>query len=74
MPAGDQQPVELLRDDEAWAREPVRVAEELGHDVVFDGVRGERWTCVRPNCGQAVLREGVNIYGRAATLSCEGKS
>lgn len=72
MPAGDRQPVELLNDAVAWAEEPARVAVELGHDVDFDGVRGERWTC--RDCGFAVVREGVNIYGRAATERCEGKT
>lgn len=66
MPAGDKQPLSLLQDDAAWEREPARLATELGHYVIRDG--NQRWTCTR--CGYAVLRRGVNIYGRAATLRC----
>jgi hypothetical protein len=68
VPVGDMQPVELLEDAEAWAREPARLAEEMGHAVQWDAVRGERWTCVR--CGSAVLRVGCNIYGSAVAERC----
>lgn len=30
MPVGNRQPIELLTDDEAWAREPVRIANGPG--------------------------------------------
>lgn len=66
MPVGDQQPIELLMDDAAWAREPVRLAEERGHTVEKDGP--QRWTCTV--CSRAVLRYGLNIYGSAATEDC----
>lgn len=64
MPAGDRQPLDLLNDDEAWRKEPKRVAdEEFGHDVAWDPGAQERWTCRR--CDRAVLRVGTNIYGSA---------
>jgi hypothetical protein len=70
MPVGDRQPVELLLDDEAWAREPVRLVEELGHTPVSDpGGYADRWTCEA--CGRAVLRAGCNIYGSAVEQRCE---
>jgi hypothetical protein len=68
MPVGNKQPIELLMDDEAWEREPIRLAEEQGHKVEYDGVTQERYTCTV--CGKAVLRVGCNIYGRAATEPC----
>jgi len=70
MPAGDRQPQELLLNYAAWLREPVRVAEELGHSVERDSFANgrERWTC--KVCRQAVIREGTNIYGGAATGPC----
>lgn len=71
MPVGDRQPVELLMDDEAWKREPVRLAEEMGHDVYWDPGSQVRWTCKR--CGNAVLVVGVNIYGSAVTERCKGE-
>lgn len=70
MPVGDRQPLELLEDDAAWRREPIRLAEEMGHAVEWDPGRHARWTCTK--CGNAVLRVGVNIYGSAVTERCEG--
>jgi hypothetical protein len=69
MPVGDRQPVELLMDNAAWAREPARLAEELGHAVGWDPCRQERWTC--RTCGRAVIRVGCNIYGSAVRERCE---
>lgn len=70
MPVGDQQPIELLNDDAAWADEPRRLAEDVfGHHAEDDAVRGERLTCT--SCGRAVLREGGNIYGSAVTVGCQ---
>lgn len=70
MPVGDRQPLELLRDDRAWADEPRRLAEDVfGHRVEFDAVTNDRWTC--GHCGRAVLRVGVNIYGSAVTVGCQ---
>lgn len=70
MPVGDRQPVELLMDDEAWKREPARIAnDEFGHDVHWDPGAQERWTCTR--CGNCVLRVGCNIYGSAVRETCE---
>jgi hypothetical protein len=68
MPVGDKQPYELLIDEAAWKREPVRLAEEQGHTVTWDPGPIERWTCDR--CGNAVLRYGTNIYGSAVTEPC----
>ncbi len=69
MPVGMIQPTELLQDDVAWADEPRRLAEDVfGHHVEDDAVRGERLTCTQ--CGKAVLREGVNIYGSAVEWGC----
>lgn len=70
MPVGDRQPIELLEDEAAWKREPVRIAnDELGHDVHWDPGAQERWTCSR--CGNCVLRVGCNIYGSAVRETCE---
>lgn len=70
MPVGDRQPIALLEDRGAWAREPVRLAdEEFGHHVEYDGGTNERWTCT--SCGRAVLRVGCNIYGSAVTVGCQ---
>lgn len=68
MPVGDKQPVELLMDDEAWRREPVRLAEEMGHVVEWDPGTQQRWTCVL--CTRAVIRVGCNIYGSAVRERC----
>lgn len=72
MPAGDQQPYELLMDDQAWAREPIKVAHALGHQVYPDHGAQERYTCSL--CRFAVIRVGCNIYGTAATLPCPGQT
>jgi hypothetical protein len=70
VPVGDRQPIELLEDEAAWNREPIRIAnEEFGHNVEYDGVTHERYTCTR--CGNAVLRVGCNIYGSAVRETCE---
>lgn len=71
MPAGDRQPIDLLMDDDAWAREPARVAEELGHDVYADHGAQERWTC--KSCAACVIRVGCNIYGSATQRACPGE-
>lgn len=69
MPAGDRQPIELLMDDDAWAAEPARVAnEEFGHSVEWDPGAQERWTC--KVCDRAVIRVGTNIYGSAVRDRC----
>lgn len=68
MPAGDRQPPDLLADEVAWKREPVRVAEALGHVVEWDPGAQRRWTC--GPCGRAVLQVGTNIYGSAVTDVC----
>lgn len=70
MPVGDRQPIELLEDDVAWQREPVRLAAERGHNVAWDPGTQERWTCT--HCGNAVLRVGCNIYGSAVQEDCPG--
>lgn len=72
MPAGDKQPYELLMNDQAWAREPIKVAHALGHQVYPDHGAQERYTCHQ--CGFAVIRVGCNIYGTAATLPCPGQT
>lgn len=70
MPAGEIQPVALLLDDEAWAREPIRVAnDEYGHDVVEDTCSQTRYTCRR--CQRFVMVVGTNIYGPAVRERCE---
>lgn len=70
MPAGDRQPFELLMDDEAWAAEPARVAnEEFGHTVEWDPGTQRRWTCTR--CDRVVICVGTNIYGLAVRERCE---
>jgi len=57
--------------DEAWANEPVRIAnDEFGHKVKWDPGRQERWTCTE--CSRAVLRVGCNIYGSAVEDRCDG--
>lgn len=48
--------------------EPMTRARQLGHDPVFDGVRGLRWTCRR--CHRAVLQEGAQVYGSAIEQAC----
>lgn len=40
-----------------------------GHNVEWDAVRGERWTCT--TCRRAVLREGNTIYGSATEKPCD---
>lgn len=70
MPVGDQQPLDLLMDDEAWACEPVRLAEEMGHSMYADHGTQRRWTC--RTCGNAVLVVGCNIYGSAVSERCNG--
>lgn len=67
MPAGDLQPTSLLLDEGAWADEPARLAQQLGHNVEQDG--SGRWTCV--GCHRAVLRCGTNIYGSAVEEHCD---
>lgn len=69
MPAGDKQPMELLLDDTAWANEPVRLAEEMGHNVKVDHGTNRRWICI--TCDSAVLVVGTNIYGSALRFRCE---
>lgn len=70
MPVGDRQPIELLMDDEAWKREPARIAnDEFGHNVHWDPGTQQRWTC--RHCGNAVLRVGCNIYGSAVERTCD---
>jgi hypothetical protein len=67
---GDQQPLELLNDDKAWADEPRRLAEDVcGHKVEDDTVTQERLTCT--SCGRAVIRVGCNIYGSAVMVGCQ---
>lgn len=55
--------------ERTWPDLPIRLAENRGHTVVFDGIRRERWTCT--NCGRAVVREGAVIYGSATTEHCD---
>jgi len=76
MPVGDRQPIELLQDDQAWADEPRRLAEDVfGHRTVPDGCdRTDPHTCDRltcSSCGRAVLRIGRNIYGSAVQVGCQ---
>ena len=71
--AGLDNTAALRATEDQWQVWPVQLAEALGHDVVFDAVRGERWTCT--TCSRAVLREGGNVYGRAVDEPCgEGET
>lgn len=50
---------------------PADIAEAVkdnGHNLVFDGVRFERWTCL--DCGRAVVRNEL-IHGSAVREACD---
>lgn len=61
----EARPYPAAGDDEP---EPMTRARQFGHDPVFDGVRGARWTCRR--CHRAVLEEGAQVYGSAIEAAC----